>query len=179
MMAYRTLSQNVIAILLMVWTANCYASNTGNNAFKAIYVDKTNNVHLVFHDGRDKKISSGGKAASATLAPDNSYAAWLVRNAWIAEGDAGPSASRLAIYRNGQLRFIKCEPFIRDYWFWRGGRQIAIDCGGRHFAGTLKLHDAQTLRTIDAIVQADVPEEQRPAWSRPDSDSDKAIAVPP
>lgn len=158
MMANRSLSTKVAAILLMVWTANCYASNTGNTAFKAIYVDKTNNVHLVFHDGRDKKISSGGNAANATLAPDNSYAAWLVRNAWTAEGD-------------------KCEPFIRDYWFWLGGRQIAIDCGGRHFAGTLKLHDAQTLRTIDAIVQADVPEEQPPAWSRPDSD--KATAVPP
>ena len=171
------LSKKVIAIVLMIVASHGYAGDTVHHGFKAVYVDKTNNVHIVLHDGRDKTISSSGNAANATLAPDRRSAAWLVRNAWTAEGDAGPGASRLAIYRNGRLRYIKCEPFIRDYWFWLGGRQIAIDCGGRHFAGTLKLHDAQTLRTIDAIVQADVPEEQRPAWSRPDSD--KATAAPP
>jgi hypothetical protein len=173
----RLLSTKVIAIVLMTVASNGYASDTVNTTFKAVYVDKANNIHLVFHDGRDKKISSSGNAASATLAPDKNSAAWLVLHAWIAPGAAGPGASQLALYTHGQLRHIKCEPFIRDYWFWMGGRQIAIDCGGRHFAGTLILHDVETLRPVDSIVQADVPEEQRPAWSRPDSD--KAVAVPP
>ena len=174
MMAWST---KVIAIVLVIVASNGYAGDTANLGFKAVYVDKANNVHIVLHDGRDKKISSSGNAASATLAPDKNAAAWLVLNAWIAPGDAVASASQLAIYRHCQLRYLTCEPFIRDYWFWRGGRQIAIDCGGRHFAGKLMLHDVETLRHIDSIVQADVPEEQRPAWSRPDSDN--AITVPP
>lgn len=171
------LSKKVIAIVLMIVASHGYASDTVHHGFRAVYVDKTNNVHIVLHDGRDKTISSSGNAANATLAPDRRSAAWLVRNAWIAPGDAGPGASQLAVYRHGQLRYIKCEPFIRDYWFWMGGRQIAIDCGGRHFAGTLMLHDVETLRHIASISPADVPEEQRPAWSRPDGDN--AIAVPP
>lgn len=171
------LSKKVIAIVLMIVASHGYARDTVHHGFKAVYVDKANNVHMVLHDGRDKKISRSGNAASATLAPDKNAAAWLVLNAWIAPGDAGPGASQLALYRHGRLRYIKCEPFIRDYWFWMGGRQIAIDCGGRHFAGTLMLHDVETLRHIDSIVQAEVPEDQRPAWSRPDGD--KAIALPP
>lgn len=171
MMANNFWSKKASAIVLLICTAPCYASNTGNSSVQAIYVDKTNNVHLVFRDGRDRKISSGGNAASATLAPDNRYAAWLVLNARADEGDAGAGASRLAVYRHGRLRYIKCEPFIRDYWFWMEGKQIAIDCGGRHFAGTLILHDADTLQAVASIVQADVPEDQRPAWSTPESDA--------
>lgn len=171
------LSKKVIAIVLMIVASNGYAVDTAHHSFKAVYVDKDNNVHIVLHDGRDKKISRSGNAASATLAPDKNAAAWLVLNAWIAPGDAVASASQLAIYRHGQLRYLKCEPFIRDYWFWMGGRQIAIDCGGRHFAGTLMLHDVETLRHIASIFPAEVPEEQRPAWSRPDSDN--ALTVPP
>ena len=171
------LSKKVIAVVLMIVASHGYAIDTAHHGFKTVYIDKDNNVHIVLHDGRDKKISRSGNAASATLAPDKRSAAWLVRNAWIAPGDAVASASQLAVYRHGQLRYLKCEPFIRDYWFWMGGRQIAIDCGGRHFAGTLMLHDVETLRQIDSIFPADVPEEQRPAWSRPDSDN--AITVPP
>ena len=97
---------------------------------------------------------------------DKRSAAWLVLNSWIAEGDTEPGASQLAIYRDGQLRDIKCEPFIRDYWFWMQGKQVAIDCGGRHFAGTQSLFDIDTLLMIDSFFQPDIPEDRRPVWSK-------------
>lgn len=162
--------KKLISIALIIFTSNCHSRNI--NKFESIYIDTAKNIHIIFPDGRDKKITKNGRAARATLAPDKHSAAWLVLNSWIAEGDVGPSSSQLAIYRNSRLRYIKCEPFIRDYWFWMGGKQVAIDCGGRHFAGTLILYDANTLQNIDSIFQADVPEDKRPAWSRQEGNSD-------
>lgn len=156
-------------ILLMIFFSKSYSSNS--KKLESIYIDKKNNIHIIFHDGQNKKISMNGHATKATLAPDKNSAAWLLLNKWIADGDIAPGASQLAIYRNNKVRYIKCEPFIRDYWFWMKGNQIAIDCGGRHFAGTLILYDTNTLRTIDSIFQADVPEDKRPAWSRQESNS--------
>lgn len=161
--------KKIIFILLLTFISKSHSSN--GEKFSSIYTDKKNDVHIVFPDGRDKKISTNGHAENATLAPDKLSAAWLVPNTWIAEGDVAPGASQLAIYRNNKLRYIKCEPFIRDYWFWLGGKQVAIDCGGRHFAGTLMLYDTQTLKNMDAIFQAEVPEDKRPAWSRPESNA--------
>ena len=113
-----------ISIIFIIVTSNCYSRNI--NEFESIYIDTAKNIHIIFPDGQDKKITKNGRAARATLAPDKHSAAWLVLNSWIAEGDARPSSSQLAIYRNSRLRYIKCEPFIRDYWFWMGGKQVAI-----------------------------------------------------
>ncbi|MGK5025949.1 hypothetical protein [Janthinobacterium sp. RB2R34] len=162
--------KKIILMLLLTFISKSHSSN--GEKFSSIYIDKKNNVHIVFLDGRDEKISKNGHAENATLAPDKHSAAWLVLNTWIAEGDVAPGASLLAIYRNNKVRHIKCEPFIRDYWFWLGGKQVAIDCGGRHFAGTLMLYDTESLKNMDAIFQADIPEDKRPAWSRPENNAD-------
>lgn len=161
--------KKALSVFLMAFASN---SCSGNNHFKSIYIDTTNHVHIVFPDGRDKQISSMGHAAHASLAPDQRSAAWLVLNTGTEEGDAGPGASQLAIYANNRLRHIHCEPFIRDYWFWKGGTQVAIDYGGRHFAGIVIVYDAQTLQKIESVFPADLPEDRRPAWSRPESNGD-------
>jgi hypothetical protein len=102
------------------------------------------------------------------LAPDNETVAWLALNTWKAEGDGRPGSEELVIYRNGKLASIKCTPFIRDYWFWQNGSQIAIDCGGRHFAGRELLYDTRTLRELASFDQAEVQLEKRPDWSNSD-----------
>lgn len=107
--------KKIICIFLMLSTTNCHALHS---YLKSVYIDNEKNVHIISAEGRDEKISKSGDAAGATLSPDKRSAAWLVLNAWIAEGDTEPGANQLAIYRDGQLRHIKCEPFIRDYWFW-------------------------------------------------------------
>ena len=155
--------KKIISIFLMLSTTNCHAIHS---YLKNVYIDNEKNVHIISAEGQDEKISKIGDAAGATLSPDKRSAAWLVLNSWIAEGDIEPGASQLAIYRDGQLRHIQCEPFIRDYWFWMQGRQVAIDCGGRHFAGTQSLFDIDTLLMIDSFFQPDISEDKRPVWSK-------------
>ena len=155
--------KKIISIFLMLSTTNCHAIHS---YLKNVYIDNEKNVHIISAEGRDEKISKSGDAAGATLSPDKRSAAWLVLNSWIAEGDTEPGASQLAIYRDGQLRHIQCAPFIRDYWFWMQGKQVAIDCGGRHFAGTQSLYDINTLRMIESFFQPDIPEDRRPVWSK-------------
>jgi len=151
---------------------NICAKSNSLDVIRRAYVDGIKNVHIVFNDGHDIKITKIRRMANVTLSPDKRTVAWLVLNTWIAEGDTVPQSGKLAIYKNGKTRYIECGPFIRDYWFWMQGRQIATDCGGMHFAGTLTLYDIDTLRDIASFYQPDIPEDKQPAWSKSSSNSD-------
>jgi hypothetical protein len=137
-------------------------------ALKKIYLDQKNNVHILTQKGEHRQLTHQGNASTPKLAPDNETVAWLKLNAWKAEGDDKPGSAELVIYRNGKSASIKCTPFIRDYWFWQNGSQIAIDCGGRRFAGREILYDARTLKELANLDQAEVPLENRPDWSNSD-----------
>lgn len=152
-----------MSVIAILFASDCYAHH---DYIKNIYIDKAKNAHIIYFDGKDKKITTKGRASNAILAPNRRTAAWLVLNSWIAEGDIEPGATQLAIYRNDKLRYIKCEPFIREYWFLAQGEQVAIDCGGRHFAGTQSLYNTASLVMIDSFFQADLPESKRPIWAK-------------
>lgn len=115
--------------------------------------------------GRHIQVTTKINATSLKITPDNETVAWLVMNNWIAESDDELGSEELVVYHDGKTAPIKCHPFIRDYWFWKNGNQIAIDCGGRHFAGTEILYDTKTAKTISSFYQRDVPLEKRPDWS--------------
>jgi hypothetical protein len=118
--------------------------------------------------GHDLQITKTGDATSLKIATNNEIAAWLVMNKWIAEGDTEPQSEELKIYQNWVVKSIKCSLFIRDFWFWLNGNKIAIDCGGRHFAGWEILYDTKSLKKIASFDQNEVPSEKRPDWSRVD-----------
>jgi hypothetical protein len=86
-------------------------------------------------------------------------------NTWTAEGDDRPQSEKLMIYRDGKSASIKCDPFVRDYWFWERGAQVVVDCGGRHFAGLEMLYDTRTLKVLATLDQGKVPLENRPGWA--------------
>jgi hypothetical protein len=132
-------------------------------AFKDVYIDGAGQVHLVTAAGKDLHIAGKRSAINPQLAPDGNSAAWLVMAPADAKGEAG--ANEVRLYRDGKARAIKCDPFIRDFWFWKGGSRIAIDCGGSHFAGREILYDSATLKQLDSFDQATVPAEKRPEWS--------------
>jgi hypothetical protein len=136
---------------------------------KSTYLDRNNNVHILAKNGKHRQVTRQGNASMLKLAPNNKAVAWLALNKWTANGDDKPGAEELIIYRDGKIFSIKCSPFIRDYWFGGNGNQIAIDCGGRRFAGRQILYDTNTLREIAKFDQAEVPREKRPAWSDNDS----------
>ena len=129
------------------------------------YLDNKNNIYLITMQGHHKQITHTGNITSFKVAPDKETIAWLVANTWAAEGDDKPGSEELVIYRDGKFASVKCTPFIRDYWFWQNGAQVAIDCGGRHFAGREILYDSKTLKEIASFDQGDVPLQKRPNWS--------------
>lgn len=158
-MASRFLITSIIALV---------ANHADAEVLKKVYLDKKNNVHLVTMEGRHQKLTHKGNASTLKLAPDSETVAWLVMNAWVAKGDDKPGSEELVIYRNGKAASITCTPFIRNYRFWQNGIQVAIDCGGRRFAGREILYDARTLKELESFDQAAVPLKERPDWSSSD-----------
>jgi len=142
-----------------------FSSYVEAEGLKRVYLDQKNNVHVLTQLGERRQITQNGKASMLKLSPDNQTVTWLVLNTWKAEGDEKPRGQELVIYRNKKSASIKCTPFIRDYWFWQNGRQIAIDCGGRHFAGREILYDTNTLKELANFNQAELRLEKRPDWS--------------
>lgn len=134
-------------------------------ALKEVALDASGNIRLVTAAGKALSIDNGGRAAKPRLSPDGQSAAWLYMGEPPAQGESLPGSSELRVYRDGKTRAIRCEPLIRDFWYWKKGGRIGIDCGGSHFAGREVLYDAKSLKQLDSFVQADVPVEKRPEWS--------------
>lgn len=154
-----------LAVALVVASS---ASNAGNVA--RAYVDEARNVHVVTSAGKDLQLTSDRQAEDVRLSADGESVAWLVLPPADADGEQDPA--ELRVFRRGRTRSIRCEPVIRDYWFWKRGTHIVIDCGGRHFAGREILYDVRTMKKIASFDQAQVPLVQRPKWSASQPDSD-------
>lgn len=134
-------------------------------ALKDVALDASGNIRLVTANGKALSIANDGKAAAPQLSPDGESAAWLYMGEPPAQGESVWGSSELRIYRDGKTRAIQCAPFIREFWYWKKGSRIAIDCGGSHFAGREILYDAKSLKQLESFDQADVPVEKRPEWS--------------
>lgn len=170
MTTQKTLVHPAILIGFLCCLTVATASNSINaEKLKRVYLDDKQNVHVVTARNQHTQITNKGNSTELKLAPDNETVAWLVINNWIAEGDIKPGSEELIIYRDGKIASIKCSPFIRNYWFWKDGRQVAIDCGGRHFAGREILYDTATLKEVSRFDQNDVPMEKHPDWSNGDN----------
>lgn len=150
--------------LLVLLFSAALASPASAGTWSRIFLDERGNVHLVQADGKEVRVSKNGKALNPKLAPDGETAAWLVGGKW-SDGEQAADANELAVYRHGRIRKIQCDPLIRDFWFWRDGAYVALDCGGRHFAGRNVLYDLKTFRQIESVDQATVPVDQRPEWT--------------
>jgi hypothetical protein len=151
-----------INFIYLISFSICATAPSSSNAekLKQAYLDDKQNVHVLTAHGHHAQVTNKKNSTELKIAPDNETVAWLVMNNWTAEGDIRPGSEELAIYRNGKADSIKCRPFIRDYWFWNNGSQVAIDCGGRHFAGREILYDTKTLKEISRFNQNDIPMEK-------------------
>ena len=152
---------STMLLLFLCTTAN-------SETLKKAYLDSKGNVHLITEKGRHYQPSRKASATSIKLAPNNETVGWLVMNSWIPPGETIPGAEELVIYREGKTSSIKCTPFIREFWFWKNGDQVAINCGGLHFAGREILYDTRSLKEVASFDEADVPLGSRPEWSSND-----------
>jgi hypothetical protein len=126
-----------------------------------IYLDAGHNVHAVFEDGKDLRLSSTGDSIQPLLSADKSTVGWLR-----SLKDFPDASNDLTVYRDGRQYSLSCEPFIRDFWFLSHGTQVGIDCGGLHFAGREMLYGIPSMKKLASFSQALVPMDERPAWSK-------------
>lgn len=137
----------------------------------AARLDSKHNVHVITTQGLRRQITHDGRAMAPRLAPDKLTVGWLVTNPSLTIGHGKPGSEILAVYRNGKYTFIRCGPLVRQYRFWRNGSEVAIDCGGEHFAGREILYDTRTGKELARFDEADVPMDERPQWADVDASS--------
>jgi hypothetical protein len=165
----RGLSAKRLLITLQMCLLLCICGCAFSASVKVVYIDKTNNVHIVGTDNKDAQATSTGNILDVKKSTDGVTVAWRVADDADPAGSSADLADRgshqLMIYRDGKVRSIECAPFIRDFWFWRRGTHIGIDCGGLHFAAREILYDTATLKQVDSVDEATVPVKERPDWS--------------
>lgn len=154
--------KSLMCILLLNILFSCPLSAAN---YQKIYLDDKRNVHVITTKGNDIQLTTAGRGTNVRLSPDGTTATWIIVPDQRDESEIDDSGSELAVFRNGRIGLIKCEPFIREYWFWMKGDRIAIDCGGMHFAGREILYDIDTLTVIESFDQASLPTDKRPRWS--------------
>lgn len=152
-----------LRLLVLLFSA-ALASPASAGTWSRIFLDERGDVHLVQANGKEVRVSRNGKALNPKLAPDGKTAAWLVGGKR-SDGGQAADTNELTVYRHGHIRKITCDPLIRDFWFWRNGAHVALDCGGRHFAGRNVLYDLRTFRLVESVDQATVPADRRPEWT--------------
>lgn len=147
----------VLALLLPglpAWSAPLLEAN----------LDKQHRVHLLA-DGKPVPLHPRPMSDFVLVSSDGTAAAWLLPQGARTRSGRRRLSDELVVYVDGKTASIRCQPFIRDFWFPAIGGQVAIDCGGLHFAGIETLYDLHTMEELASFHQAEVPMERRPAWS--------------
>lgn len=126
-------------------------------------------VHVVYADGREATITRDGMAFGARVAPDGATVGYLAVEHLDDVRPPGKMAigSRLVLFRDGRvLREIAGDPFLRAWGFLASGREVGVEVGALHFAGTLLRFNVASGAQLEAVWEGDVPYEDRPDWSK-------------
>jgi len=120
------------------------------------YINQRGNVTVVGTGGRQTVVTSQGGCERIEVAKDRRTVAWF---------KSTKRGSAVFIYRDGVVRKIEGDPFVRDFWFVDGGRWIGIETGGLHFAGWEALYDIATLKRLAEFNQSMTLRADRPYWA--------------
>jgi hypothetical protein len=145
-----------LVVLAVVSVAHGFAPAARAQNVADAYINPRGNVVVVAKDGRPTTVTSMGGCERIVVAKDRRTVAW---------SRSTRKGSAVFVYREGAVRKIEGNPFVRDYWFVDGGRKIAVASGGLYFAGWESLYDVATLKLIDEFNQNTTPMESRPWWS--------------
>lgn len=150
-------------------------SEKPSHKLKSVYLDKTNNVHVLTEAGKDIQITKSGKFSDVTLAENKMNFGWL--NVAKVESFNPDTKQTTTIcetcsnyaytYTFNKIRRIEAAaPLIRSFYFVENGNKFVVDEGGLHFAGTEILYDTNTLKKLEEYSSLDDPvHEKAPNWS--------------
>jgi hypothetical protein len=148
----------VLAVGVSIGTANA-------QPFKSAYLDANGDVHVVTQEGNDIRVTKSGRNREPLLAADRRTVAWIKVHIDDVKANYSKSEGTVYLFAGGRIKHLRCDPFVRDFWFVDRGSKIGIDCGGLHFAGIEELHDTSSMKLLETMDQSTVPMDKRPAWS--------------
>ena len=137
-----------------------------NQTLTHFFLDNQHNIRAINDKGEELLVTETGNASELQISSNGKTVTWRKNNRRQNSENQGSSDSEIFVYRNRKIGLIRCEPQIRDYWFWHEGEEIAIDCGGEHFSGREILYDSTTLFQLENFDQAEIPPDKRPKWSK-------------
>lgn len=158
------------AILVVFLLSSCVSVSAkidGSANFQRVYLDEEKHVCALTQNGKTVFLSGEDKCENPQLAEDGRTVGWTVLERFepldvIEPIDLG---TKVTVYRNGKgIGTIKGGPFIREWAFWKKGKEVAVYVGGLHFAGAYWLYDLETGKRV-AYSQDPVTKES-PDWVR-------------
>jgi len=145
-----------LILLALTLSGAAFGSYARGQHIADAYINPRGNVVVAGKEGRLTLVTRKGGCERIALAKDHRTVLW---------SRSTRKGSAVFIYRDGVVRKIEGNPYVREYWFVDGGRKIAVASGGLYFAGWESLYDAATLKLIDEFNQYTTPMESRPSWS--------------
>jgi hypothetical protein len=150
--------RRIQAFILLTLTAigPVFGSGRPEPGIADAYINQRGNVVVIGTNGRQTVVTSKGGCERIEVAKDHRTVAW---------SKSTKRGSAIFIYRDGVVRKIEGDPFVGGFWFVDGGRWIALESGGMHFAGWESLYDVATLKRLAEFNQSTTLATDRPYWS--------------
>jgi hypothetical protein len=135
----------------------CARAHSEDVEIQRAYLDKHKNAHVLLKKKKSIQITRQGHCREPEISEDRRTVASIC--------DVSDDHNSLTLFRNGKIKVLKGDPFVREFKFVEGGQKIAVDIGGLHFAGVEYLYDVSTMKKLDEFSQSKVPVEKRPSWA--------------
>ncbi len=122
-------------------------------------LDAQGNVYVSSDEGKLIKMAGPSHCSEVIFASDKQTVACAVMRADL-------SWAQLEIYLKGGVRkTIEPGGLIREWHFWKDGRQVAVYSGPATGPGTYALYDAASARTVETLAE---PSEESllPQWAK-------------
>ncbi len=130
------------------------------------------NLHIVYRDGRDVKITKNGAACKdAQISPDGHTVGYTIGTHkpctdWSIGGTMFVN-SKLVLVRDGkQLRVLQVPgTFIEGWRFWNNGKYVAVGSRWHHGLGYVRLFDVKSGKLLERMTTPEA-ETKKLKWAK-------------
>jgi hypothetical protein len=129
---------------------------------KQAELDAHGNVYVSSDKGNLIKMADSWHCLEVEVADDKQTVGCMVR----LKSEEPPQSVQLEIYlKGGQRKMIGPGEPIRDWHFWKGGRQVTVYSAQRDGSGTYALYDTANAHLIEKLAEPS-DEGQLPQWAK-------------
>ena len=148
-----------------------YVAPMKNDAKDCWKFGEHGDLHIVYRDGRDVKITKNGDASNdAHIAPDGHTVGYTTGahqpcTDWSYGGTMFVN-SKLVLMRDGkQLRAFEVPgTFIESWRFWNNGKYVAIGSRWHHGVGYVRLFDVKSGKLLERLTTPEA-ENKKLKWA--------------